>query len=146
MLPAPLNLITVAFLPMHQIYLWRARLFVDRGVDQCMSVAGSLADWVLKLVLFVPICVIEFAAFFLDGSVRLEERWSAVILLPLEIVGLVTSVLYKMVVVDKWTMRVMVKSRLAKGGSASLTATRDATECIGAEDDNSVTLHQGVGG
>jgi ankyrin repeat protein len=141
MLPAPLNLITVAVLPMHQIYIWRARLYMDRGVDKCISVAGSLADWVLKVVFIIPICAIEFAAFFMDGSVRLEERWSAVILLPFEIVGLIFSVISKMLLTDNWTMSVMVKSRLAKGRlRLSYGDSRDLMECIGVDDNNSVIV------
>ena len=95
MLPAPLNLITLAFLPLHQIYLWRARLFMDRGMTTCVSIGGTVADWILKALLFLPISAMELAAFFLDGSVRLEERWSAVFLLPLEALNLVGSILYK---------------------------------------------------
>jgi hypothetical protein len=108
-----------------------------------MSVAGSLADWVLKLVLFVPICVIEFVAFFLDGSVRLEERWSAVILLPLEIVGLVTSGAVQngcggQVDHEGYGEEPPGEGRLRLAYDDS----RDATECIGAEDDKSVTLRK----
>ncbi len=143
MLPAPLNIITVAILPIHQIYLWRARLFMDRGVVSCVSVGGTVADWILKILFFFPFCAAELAAFFLDSSVRLEERWSAVFLLPLEGLNLVGSVLYKMFVTDAWTIRVHMKNRLSKGRLRIVyNDSRDKTETIGADDDNSVTLRK----
>ena len=40
-LPAPLNLITTALYPMHHIYTWRARLYVNRGTTHSVSCAGK---------------------------------------------------------------------------------------------------------
>ena len=102
-----------------------------------------MADWILKALLFLPISAMELAAFFLDGSVRLEERWSAVFLLPLEALNLVGSILYKIFVTDAWIVRVHMKNKFSKGRLRIVyNDSRDKTERIGAEDDNSVALRK----
>jgi len=139
MLPAPFNIISAVFYPMHQIYTWRARLYINRGVLTSISVAGTIADWCFKLAFFIPAVFAEFYKFISDQNQKWEERYIAILLAPIELVSCACALFYKIQSVDSWYASVLLKSRLAKGRlRVAYFDSRDTNECIGVDDNPDV--------
>jgi uncharacterized protein len=139
MLPAPLNTIPSILYPMHQIYTWRARLYMDKGVETAVSMSGSVTDLLLKFLFFIPAVIGEYFGYISDLNERKDERYTAIITAPFELFSCSMFLLYKIWNLDSWTTSVLVKSRLAKGRlRVAYYDSRDTNECIGVDDNDSV--------
>ncbi len=139
MLPAPLNMITAMFYPIHHIYTWRARLYINKGVTHCVSCAGTAADWVLKFLFLLPCIFIEYWRFIGDETFPTEERYSALLMMPFELVTVTCSILYKVFFVDDYFVNVLLKTRLAQGRlRVQYGDSRDHAEVIGVDDNVSM--------
>jgi len=139
MLPAPFNLITTAVYPMHQIYTWRARLYMNKGFLTSISLAGTVADWCFKFAFFIPAVIAEYYGYVSDQNQRWEERYIALLLLPVELLSCAFALFYKIQSIDSWHASVLLKSRLAKGRlRVAYYDSRDTNECIGVDDNPDV--------
>jgi hypothetical protein len=139
MLPAPLNAIPAALYPFHQIITWRSRLYMKWGNASCVSIAGSVSDMFLRAVFLIPAVFVEFYYFVTDPKEKIDERYGAIIMAPFELVSCFWALLYKTFVMDPWTARVLLKSRLAKGRlRVAYNDSRDGNECIGVDDNASL--------
>ena len=143
MLPAPLNLITSAFYPLHYLHTWRSRLYIERSGPTCVSIAGSIADLFLKLIFFIPAVLIEFYLFVTDPLERPAKRYAALVILPIELMSCVSALFYKMWSIDPWFTYVLLKSRLSKGRlRTAYFDSRDTKECIGVDDNEPIKFKQ----
>jgi ankyrin repeat protein len=109
MLPPLFNCFNIFLYGPHTYYIWRARLALDEV--KCISIAGTMSDYLMGLLLLIPSAVYEYVVIDMMNE-KNGFLWTC-LYAPLGIFYVIYCLLDKLVH-EPW-VRVILKSRLSDG-------------------------------
>lgn len=132
MLPAPFNLIPAILYIPHRMIIAFMRLLKSStccaGREQCLSLAGTIVDKLLFMLMIIPTAIYEYFALFGD-------RYNKITVMKI-CLGPITVMTYTLSLMLKFlfdpTTKVLLKSRVSDGRLRMYYGdVRDTIECIG---------------